>query len=613
MSVKRVAGLFVSCLLLAALTKAQESAPELWYWHHCFLASDDALASSKALVDRAAKAGYNGVALWDSGFSFLSQDFFPIANEDRMKELMKYVVSKHMKVMALAAPFGYSNDALETDPNWAESERIAGAQFRVDPSGRRLDLINSFPGLRNAGFEDGKNGWFDTGDAGMSVSTTVSHSGKNSGVIVDAPANARFRETVTLNPWRQYHLRLFYKAQRFRGAPMLEVLDASDYSKHRLVAYLSNSANHDWMEADYAFNSGDTTRADLYFGIWGGSSGMLWFDDIQLEETALVYVTRRSGTPLKVYDPEHPNSLYREREDYDYITDPRMTSTRTPFTDSYHDPAPVKLPRKTRLRPGQTVAMDFYAAFPIPSAYGMNMCMTDPGVLKWLARNARGLKRIAPATAAVLLGYDEIREMNSCASCRAKHMTAGQLLAWSVGQSLATYRSAMPEAQFYVWNDMFDPYHNAVNNYYYVEGDLAGSWKGVPANVAVLNWNLGRLKQSLTWFSGLDSRQPTTHRQVIAGYYDSGNGAAAAREELAAAHGIPSVDGLMYTTWNNDYSQLESFANAVRQNWTAYAASVPNDKKKAGIGALWLAAAGCFPLLTGILIFVKRRFSQPSS
>ncbi|MGH9582644.1 MAG: hypothetical protein ACRD4O_06895, partial [Bryobacteraceae bacterium] len=328
-------------LLFASLLPAQKAAPELWVWQHCYLSSDGALASSKKLVDRAAKAGYNGVAFWDSGFSFLSRDFWPFQNEERLKDLMKYAASKHMKVMATAAPFGYSNDALEADPNLAESERITGAQFRVDRTGRRLDLINSFPGLANGGFEDGKSAWFGTGDSSMGVSTTVSHSGKNSGVIVDAKGNARFRQMVTLKPWRQYHLRLFYKAQNFRGAPMLEVLDASNYKKSLLVAYLSHTATHGWMRADYAFDSGNTTRAALFFGIWGGSSGILWFDDVQLEETALVYVTRRPGTPLKVYDPKNPAAVYRERKDYDYITDPRMTSTRTPFTDSYHDPAPV--------------------------------------------------------------------------------------------------------------------------------------------------------------------------------------------------------------------------------------------------------------------------------
>jgi hypothetical protein len=593
------------CLFAATLASAQENAPELWYWHHSYLSSEDALAASKKLVNRAAQAGYTGVAFWDTGFFLLGQEFWPIANEERLHDLMKYAVSKHMNVMALAAPFGYSNDALEADPNWAESERITGAEFRVDRSGRRLDLINSFPGLKNGGFEAGKSAWFDTGDAAIGVSNTISHSGKNSGVIVDAAGNARFRQTITLKPWRQYHLRLYYKAQNFKGAPMLEVLDSNDYHKSLLVAYLNNSAAHDWMEADYAFDSRDTTRADLFFGVWGGCSGILWFDDVNLEETALVYVTRRPGAPLKVYDPANPSTVYHERSDYEYVFDPRMVSTRTPFTDSYHDPAPVKLPRSTHLKPGQIVAMDFYAAFPIPSAYGISMCMTDPGVLKWLHQDARSLKHLMPAEGSVLLSYDEIRQMNSCASCRAKGMTAGQLLAWSVGQSLAVYGTELPGKRFFIWNDMFDPYHNAVNNYYYVEGDLAGSWKGLPASLSILNWNLGKLHESLRWFSGLDSRQPVRHHQIIAGYYDSGNGAGAAKQELAAATGIPGIDGLMYTTWNNDYSQLESFAKAVRENWSTYAGSVP--KQKAGAGILGFLLAGSYALVASVFVTARYR------
>ncbi len=40
---------------------------------------------------------------------------------------------------------------------------------------------------------------------------------------------------------------------------------------------------------------------------------------------------------------------------------------------------------------------------------------------------------------------------------------------------------------------MFDPYQNAVNNYYFVEGNVAGSWSGVPSNVTIMNWNLSNL------------------------------------------------------------------------------------------------------------------------
>lgn len=593
---------------LAPLARAGQKMPELWVWQHCYLSSESRLDSSKKLVDRAAKAGYNGIVLWDTGFSLLSQDFFPFRNEDRLKDLMKFIVSKHMKVMVLASPFGYSNDALQANPNLAESERIIGAEFRVDRSRKRLDFINSFPGLKNGGFEQGKAAWFGTGDSSIGVSTTVSHSGKNSGVIVDARGNARFRQMITLKPWRQYHVRLFYKTKDFHGpAPMLQVLDASDYNKHRLVAYLSTTATQGWTQADFAFDSGNTRDAALFLGVWGGCSGILWFDDVQLSETALVYVTRRPGTPLKIYDPKNPSIVYRERKDYDYITDPRMTSTRTPFTDSYHDPAPVKVPRETSLRPGQVVAMDFYAAFPIPGAYGTSMCMTAPGTRKWLERNAKALRKLAPEGASVLLSYDEIRQMNSCASCRAKRMSAADLLDWSVAQSLSIYGSELPGSPFYIWNDMFDPYHNAVNHYYSVEGSLKGSWKGLPANVAILNWNLGKLSQSLRWFSGLDSRQPVPHHQIIAGYYDSGNGANDARKELAAAHGIPGVDGLMYTSWRDDYSQLESFAQGARESWSSYETSFAHEKKKAGLGALGAAPAGLLVLLSGIAVFVKPR------
>ena len=79
-----------------------------------------------------------------------------------------------------------------------------------------------------------------------------------------------------------------------------------------------------------------------------------------------------------------------------------------------------------------------------------------------------------------------------------------------------------PSAPLYIWSDMFDPYHNAIDDYYFVEGSIAGSWAGVPSKVTVMNWNLSNLKNSLTWFSGLNSQQPTAYRQIIAGYYDSG-------------------------------------------------------------------------------------------
>jgi hypothetical protein len=355
---------------------------------------------------------------------------------------------------------------------------------------------------------------------------------------------------------------------------MVSVYDSGDFEKVRFNVTLQAAGDHDWTQADYTFNSQASTEGYLYFGVWGGSSGILWFDDITLEETSLVYLVRRPGAPLKVYDPASPSRVYREGADIKFIQDGRMASTSEPFTDDYHEPSPVSLPEGTQLSPGQMVAIDYYSALPVPGTHGVSMCMTEPAALQWVRQNAGAINRVLPPAAGMVLGYDEIRQMNSCATCRLKKLSAGQLLAWSVGETVTSYSSVASGRPLYIWSDMFDPKHNAHDNYFSVEGDLSGGWIGVPSNVTVLNWNLGQLHQSLLWFSGRLSKQPVTHGQIIAGYYDQGDGAAAAREELGAAAGVPGVRGLMYTTWNDDYSQLAPFAQTVRAGWSQYIASL---------------------------------------
>ena len=126
---------------------------------------------------------------------------------------------------------------------------------------------------------------------------------------------------------------------------------------------------------------------------------------------------------------------------------------------------------------------------------------------------------------------------------------------------------------------MFSPYHNAVPNYYDVEGDLTGSWEGLPPEAVIMNWNLGNLTKSLTFFSVKDTTAapPQRHamQQIIAGYYDSGDGGTSGMQEMSAAMGIPGLIGVMYTSWADDYTQLGTYASAGEAAWPAYRASVP--------------------------------------
>jgi hypothetical protein len=140
-------------------------------------------------------------------------------------------------------------------------------------------------------------------------------------------------------------------------------------------------------------------------------------------------------------------------------------------------------------------------------------------------------------------GWDEL----------AKGRPAGTLLAENVRRCQKLIHEINPAAGILVWSDMFDPHHNAHDNYYLVRGTLAQSWLGLDPSVTIVNWNSGHAKESLAFFAGRG------HRQIIAGYYDE-NAVENRRRWQQAAEGINGVEGFMYTTWQQNYGQLEAFA-----------------------------------------------------
>src|SRR5262249_44292425 len=131
------------------------------------------------------------------------------------------------------------------------------------------------------------------------------------------------------------------------------------------------------------------------------------------------------------------------------------------------------------------------------------------------------------------------------------------LLADHVRRSTASVKDLNPKAQLVVWSDMFDPNHNAVDNYYLVNGSLRGSWDGLPRDIVIANWNGGEAGGTLQFFADRG------HRQVIAGYYDADDLSGFTGWD-AAAKGVKGAYGFMYTTWDHKYDLLETYGEAIR-------------------------------------------------
>jgi hypothetical protein len=155
-----------------------------------------------------------------------------------------------------------------------------------------------------------------------------------------------------------------------------------------------------------------------------------------------------------------------------------------------------------------------------------------------------------------MMQHDEIRVFNHCAACQARNMTAGQLLADNTRECIGILRDVAPQARIYVWSDMFDPHHNAVEGpYYLVNGTYAGSWEGLDPNVVPVCWYFEERDNSLKFFADRG------HKYLIAGYYDGRPQQAGPWLESAAK--ALGYEGIMYTTWRNKYDDLEAFAEVV--------------------------------------------------
>jgi len=255
------------------------------------------------------------------------------------------------------------------------------------------------------------------------------------------------------------------------------------------------------------------------------------------------------------------------------VVDPAVQASNGNF-DTYHQPPSIAVPAGSKLVEGQTVAIDAYSVFPA-IAGGVGVCLTESAVHGWMHDNIAKIDGLFPKSSGFFLSYDEMRHMHSCELCRMQAPSAGELLAWSVGRSVDEVNAVRPGAPLYVWSDMFDPYENAVNNYYLVEGDIAGSWAGLPPGMVIMNWK--RTPESFAWFAGKDpsGKQPHGYPQIISGYYGMGDGAQEAAAELGAAKGVPGILGAMFTVWTDDYSELQHYADGIRAGWDTYRASVP--------------------------------------
>jgi hypothetical protein len=558
---RRIAWLLL-CALTFTLADSSARADKLdqrWLYLQKNLQVPENVPEVEALLKRAVQSGYNGVVLADYKLNIL--DRVPDHYFKHAGQVKKRCDELKLELIPAVAPFGYSDGLLAHNPNLAEALPVRDAPLTVSNAGR-IELAKPASLLPGGGFEDARGdaagGWdFQDGAGEFSfIDTAAKHGGKQSlrwqrrsGTDY---VNARISRLVKCTPYQQLHASIWIKTQDYAAANDIKLFAIGADGRTLSHSNLGVKREQDWTEHHTIINTLGNTEVRFYCGTWGLRSGILWMDDLQLTETAFVNLVRRTGCPLKVVSAAD-GATFEEGRDFEPLSDLKMG--RIPWDgnfDVYHEPPVLKLTKSSRIQPGALLKVSYFHTVTIYDNQ-VCCCLADPEVFQVLEKQVRRVDTLfSPKT--FFLSHDEIRLANWCDACRRDGQTAGQLLAENMRRCVATIRKVSPGAKLCVWSDMFDPHHNAVGGpFYLVNGDLSGSWEGLPKDMLIVNWNSGKPSQSLPFFTGRG------HANVLAGFYDHDSGAikqwqATGRETKS------SVTGVMYTTWQNDFSKLEEFA-----------------------------------------------------
>lgn len=538
-------------------------APEFtkrWLYYSTNIQVGSNITRAKNIWNDALRWRLNGVQLNDSKFS--RPTTLPKFYFDSLKSLKDYAAARKLDIIPGVMPFGYSNSFLFHDPNLASGLPVVRQQFVIERDTARLVPKRTLA-LSNGGFEthNGNNfpgfRFIDKPGQMSFVDTQIKHSGnasvrfENFSQADPQYGNGRVSFWTRVTPFTQYHVSGWVRTENLVASSGVNCSVIDVNSRSLVFNELKIPSTTDWRRIDFTFNSLDADSLGIYWGVWGGRSGKIWWDDLLVEEVPMINLLRREGTPLKV---EHPQLrlLYTEGVDFEPVRDPLMGSI--PYAGEYtawHTPPTFRIKSGGALQNGDTILISYYHAQIIYSGQ-VAATMSEPKVYEIVEREFRMLDSLLkPQT--YMMQHDEIRVMNWDAGDQQRGMTPAQILADNVDKCMDIIHRSNPSADVWVWSDMFDEYHNAVMNYYLVNGDLRGCADLLPKSLGIINWNsqAGKVQNSLGFF------QTKGFRQMSAPYYDQDENQIRRWKEWTRT--TSDFNGMIYTTWEQKYDHLEAF------------------------------------------------------
>ncbi|MFP4058788.1 MAG: hypothetical protein ACLF0G_18115 [Candidatus Brocadiia bacterium] len=550
----RIGLLVASVLSLAGVAVAGGKVyPLRWVYVSRGLHADRDVEDIRAIAATAAEQGLNGMVL-SAGLDRL--DLQPPDTFRRLERVEALCGERGIELVPIIFSVGYGGSVLAHDRNLAAGIPVRDARFVMRGGEARL-VADPPVRVANGGFEEHRGHrvagyrFHDKPGEVSFVDTEVAHGGRASLRFqtsgMDRHGHGRVMQEVAVEPHRCYRVTCWAKAEGLgpEGCFRVQVLAPEGRALAPWDPRLP--ATTDWRKVVLGFNSLGYSKVRIYAGAWRAREGRFWVDDLAVEEVGLVNVLRRPGTPVAVKG-EKTGRLYEEGRDYAAVADPRLTFRFD------HEAPPIRALPGSRIGEGERLRVSWYHGMAVNRGQ-VSVCMSEEKLYDIWRRQAALLEEhLAPRR--YLLSMDEIRAGGSCRACRARGLSMARILGECITRQCRILGEASPGAEVFIWSDMLDPHHNAHEGYYLVEGDFAGSWKHVPADLRIVCWHYRKRRQSLDHFASLGFK-------TLAGAYYDGDTLENPRGWLEALDQTPNALGIMYTTWRNKYELLAAFGDLV--------------------------------------------------
>jgi hypothetical protein len=557
MKVKRLLSFVV--VATAFVSYSQEKLKDKWVFVSNSLASEKAYSHVSNIVVSASSSGMNGILLSGGIERWYSWDE---AKKERLVRMKKLCDEKGLEIIPLIWSVGYGSP-LSANANLIEGVPLSDIPYKRVGNSAVFDCAQSNL-LANAGMENVlpnrhiAGGWFTDRPEDVSF-----HDDK---IKASGSASVRFEPKKDSTVHKHGHARISYgvklrKNAVYKFSLKLKTEDLKENGKFMMQVYLKDHTGsiasssplkrkpptQDWTEYSIFFQTGDKDYARVYAGTWGANGGKFWIDDLKLELVGYSEIVVNEYCKMKIVDADS-GKVYEEGKDYVPVNT-RLKKDSPKYIE-------IKLPSSTSIPEGAKLLVSAYV--PCRVAGGQLVCcMSNPRLYEYFKKSAAAVKE-ALNPKKWFLSMDEIRGGGTCPMCVARKTDMAHILGDCVTKQRDIIKSVCPDADIYIWHDMFDPAFNAKDNYYMANGTFEESWNYAPKDVIMSVWGSGKYAPSLAAMAAKG------FKVQAACYYDTDN-LDGCKPWLESCLKIKNCTGIMYTTWRNKYELLPAFGEMLRK------------------------------------------------